>query len=68
MMKTERDELLTLLAQLSELHPDMRLGQLVTNVAQWAKGPVVSAAWDATDQEMIQAAKTNIQRQRGGKS
>jgi hypothetical protein len=63
MMKTERDELLTLLAQLSELHPDMRLGQLVTNVAQWAKGPVVSAAWDATDQEMIQAAKANIQRQ-----
>jgi len=62
-MKTERDELLTLLAQLSELHPDMRLGQLVTNVAQWAKGPVVSAAWDATDQEMIQAAKANIQRQ-----
>jgi hypothetical protein len=67
-MKPERDELLTLLAQLSELYPDMRFGQLVTNVAQWAKGPVVSAAWDATDQEMIQAAKTNIQRQRGGKS
>jgi hypothetical protein len=67
-MKTERNELLTLLAELSEIYPDMRLGQLVTNVAQWAKGPVVSAAWDATDQEMIQAAKTNIQRQRGSKS
>jgi len=67
-MKTERSELLTLLAELSEIYPDMRLGQLVTNVVQWARGPVVSAAWDATDQEMIQAAKANIHRHRGGKA
>jgi hypothetical protein len=67
-MKTERNELLTLLAELSEIYPDMRLGQLVTNVAQWAKGPVISAAWDATDQEMIEAAKANINRHRGKKA
>ena len=66
-MKTERNELLALLAELSDTYPDMRLGQLVINVAQWAKGPVASAAWDATDQEMIEAAKANILRHRSGK-
>ena len=65
-MKAERNELLSLMAELSRIYPDMRFGQLVTNVAQWAKGPIVSAAWDVTDQEMIEAARTNIQRQRGG--
>jgi hypothetical protein len=64
-MNSEKNELLTLLAELSEIYPDMRLGQLVTNVAQWAKGPVVSAAWDATDRELIEAAKANIKRHRG---
>lgn len=65
-MKTERSEILSLLAELSEIYPDMRLGQLVTNVAQWAKGPVTSATWDATDREMIDAAKANIDRHRKG--
>ena len=67
-MKTERKELLDVLAELSEMYPDMRLGPLVTNVAQWAKGPVASAAWDATDQKMIMAGKANIQRQQNKKN
>jgi hypothetical protein len=65
---SERTELLSVLAELSEIHPEMRLGQLVTNVAHCAKGPVVSAAWDASDQELIQAAKANIQRKRSEKN
>jgi hypothetical protein len=65
-MKTERNDLLRLLAELSEIYPEMRLGQLVTNIAQWAKGPIASAAWDASDQEMIEAAKKNIYRHQVG--
>ena len=64
-MNSERCELIKLVTELSEIYPDMRLGQLVTNLAHWAKGPIVSAAWDATDQELIAAAKKNIQRQKG---
>lgn len=64
-MKAEREELLRLLAELSDMYPSMRFGQLVVNVAHWAKGPAVSATWDATDEEMIEAAKRNIQRNGG---
>jgi DNA phosphorothioation-dependent restriction protein DptG len=64
-MKPEREELLRLMAELSEMYPSMRFGQLVTNVAYWAKGPTASAAWDAADQEMIEAARNNLQRNKG---
>ncbi len=59
-MKKDRQKLIKLLSELSELYPDMRFGQLVINVAQWAKGPIGSATWDATDSELIDAAEKNI--------
>lgn len=59
-MTLERQEILKLFAQLSKKYPEMRFGQLVINVAQWAKGPTLSAAWDVTDEELIAAAKKNL--------
>jgi hypothetical protein len=64
-MKPEREELLRLIEKLSEMYPNMRFGQLVTNVAYWVKGPSKSAAWDATDEELIEAAKKNLERNKG---
>jgi len=61
-MNKQREELLRLLAELSDRYPDMRFGQLTVNVAQWARGPIVSAAWDVTDEEMIAAAQKNLSR------
>ena len=61
-MKPEREKVLRLFAQLSDFYPEMRFGQMVTNVAQWAKGPVISATWDVTDEELIRAAEKNIRR------
>lgn len=61
-MNTKKQTALELLAELIELYPDMRLGQLVTNVSQWARGPEVSATWDVTDDEFIQAARASIER------
>jgi hypothetical protein len=56
-MTTTRGELLTLLAELSELGPDLRLGQMVANVATLAQGAKVEAIWDAEDEELVAAAK-----------
>jgi len=55
-MTTERQKLLRLLADLSEQAPDMRLGQLVANIATLALGAKVQAIWDAEDQELAVAA------------
>ena len=53
------------MSELSEMYPSMRFGQLVTNVAYWVKGPIASAAWDATDEELIEAAIKNLQQNKG---
>ena len=56
-MTTTRTELLRLLADLSEQAPDLRLGQLVANLATLAQGAKVEAIWDAEDEELVVAAK-----------
>lgn len=56
-MTTPREELLRLLAELSDEAPDLRLGQLVANLATLAQGAKVEAVWDAEDEGLVNAAK-----------
>jgi hypothetical protein len=56
-MTTERDELLRLLSELSEEAPDLRLGQLLANLAALALGAKPEAVWDVEDAELVAAAK-----------
>ena len=63
-MKTSREELLQVLAELSELFPDWRFGQMVANVATSARGPQVEAIWDSEDEELLAAAKRLLERNR----
>lgn len=52
-MTAERQELLECIGELSECYPSMRLGQLISNLAQFKLGDRVSANWDITDQELL---------------
>ena len=56
-MTSQREELLRLIAELSEKAPDLRLGQLVANLAALAKGAQVAAIWDAEDEDLVPAAQ-----------
>lgn len=47
---------------LSKLHPQWRVGQIVANVASWAKGPASEAVWDVTDEEFLEAAEAYLSR------
>ncbi len=60
MINNTRSELLALLAGLSEQFPDVRLGQLISNLATFAKGPQVEAMWDAEDKELLEAARKQL--------
>ncbi len=60
-MKHTRKELIELLAELSDRHPDMRLGQLLCNLASWAEDE--PHVWDATDEELIAAAQSHLTQQ-----
>ena len=49
------------LEELSKLYPHWRFGQLVANVATWAKGPAGEAVWDVDDEEFLRAAEQHLQ-------
>jgi hypothetical protein len=60
-MTTTRAELLKALAELSEECPEMRMGQLIANLATLAREPVVEAIWDAEDEELLAAARRQLE-------
>ena len=55
-MNAPRQEILGLLAELSEADPELRLGQLIANLATLARGTKPEAIWDTEDEELIAAA------------
>lgn len=56
-----RQEMLNVLAELSQCCPDVRLGQLIANLAYLAKGPTNEAIWDVEDEELLTAARQQLQ-------
>jgi hypothetical protein len=63
-MTQTREELLTCLTELSEAAPDLRIGQLVANLATLAQGAKVEAIWDAEDEELLTAARRLLEHYR----
>lgn len=59
-----RGELLSALAELSEQHPDWRLGQTIANLAMAAGRTEASAVWDLEDTEALAAAQRLLDRHR----
>ena len=62
MNDSTRSELLTLIAELGAAAPDLRLGQLLANVATLARGTSGAAVWDAEDDELLAAARRLLDR------
>ena len=61
MTNETRRELLRVLDELSAQCPDVRFGQLLTNLATLAKGPTVEAIWDTEDEALLQAARRQLE-------
>lgn len=57
---TERAELMTELATLNRLCPEMRFGQLIANLAVVARGTEPGVIWDMEDDELLAAAKWQV--------
>ena len=60
MTQEHQQRLARVLVALSQLYPDWRLGQIVANVAGWARGPTSEAVWDVEDAEFLEAAESHI--------
>jgi hypothetical protein len=59
-----RSELLTVIAEISELHPEWRLGQMLANLAMAAGRTEAGAVWDLEDSEALEAARKLLDRHR----
>jgi hypothetical protein len=63
-MTASREELLRLVAELSDADPELRLGQMLTNLATMARGPRPESVWDCEDDELVAAASRLLARLR----
>jgi hypothetical protein len=57
MMNPVRDELLPILAELSDLVPEVRFGQLIVNLSYLARGLSNESIWDMEDDELLTVAR-----------
>ena len=54
------DELIESLAELRQVLPSMRLGQLIANMATVARGAVADAIWEMEDDELLTAIRWQL--------
>ena len=61
MIPAERRQLLRLIEEMGEGYPEFRLGQLIANLAFWARGDQKGAVWNVEDEELMAAVREPIQ-------
>jgi hypothetical protein len=61
MSSTVWQELLRVLAELSEVCPEVRLGQLIANLSYLARELSNESIWDVEDKELLEAARKHLQ-------
>jgi hypothetical protein len=61
MIEPIRREVLQVLAELSEVVPEVRLGQLMANLSYLARGLSHEAIWDMEDEELLAAAREHLE-------
>ena len=64
MMSPVRQEVLQILAELSEVAPEVRFGQLIVNLSYMARGLTNEAIWDMEDEELLEAAREHLKQWR----
>ena len=68
MISPIRREVLQVLAELSEVVPEVRLGQLMANLSYLACGLTTQAIWDMEDEELLEAARANLEQLRANRA
>lgn len=62
MINVERtQETLRIISEVIKHCPEVRLGQLIVNLATIARGAEPGAVWNVEDDELLEAAKSHIE-------
>lgn len=64
MINPVRQDVLQILAALSELTPEIRFGQLIANLSYLARGLANESIWDMEDEELLEAARKHLEQWR----
>jgi hypothetical protein len=64
MIDPVRKDVLSALAELGEIAPEIRLGQLIVNLSYLAKGLTPDAAREMEDDELLAAAREHLEQWR----
>ncbi|HXE55832.1 MAG TPA: hypothetical protein VN541_22600 [Tepidisphaeraceae bacterium] len=60
MSPKQQERLAAVMEGFGRIYPDWRIGQIISNVAFWARGPGSEAAWDIEDEEFLAAAEAHL--------
>ncbi len=60
MINPTREDILRVLAELSEVEPSLRFGQMVVNLSYLARDWTNAAIWDVEDDEFLSAAREHL--------
>ena len=63
-MTPERREVLEILAELSTMYPEMRMGQWMTAFASAARGSKVEAIYDVEDEELLPVMRSFLDKRK----
>ncbi len=61
MINPVRQEVLQAPTEISELAPEVRLGQLIANLSYLARGLSNESIWDMEDDELLAAARKHLE-------
>ena len=64
MISPVRREVLQVLAELSDVCPEVRFGQLIANLSYLARGLSNESVWDMEDEELLEAARKHLEQWR----
>jgi hypothetical protein len=60
MNRPNDEELFATLQEMRALYPDWRFGQMICNLATWARGAEAKSVWDIEDRELVKTAKQHV--------
>ena len=61
MMNPVRQEALQTIAEISEVIPEVRLGQLLANLSYLARGLSAESIWEMEDAELLDVARKHLE-------
>ena len=64
MISPVRREMLQVLAELSEICPEVRLGQLIVKLSYRAPGLSNESIWETEDKELLETARKHLEQWR----